>query len=193
MAWDPYCTPRAGARTVGFTRGDGDGGTSATLSTTVTVAAAASMTWTNGGGDGSWNNAANWNPAVVPGEGDDVIIPDGLGAATYDTGTTNLNSLSVDGSLTIAAGTLNVAASSTFGATSSLTLSGGIFGGAGDVTLNGSLTWSPGTLTGAKTITLNGSATVTGCTLDVTHCTISTYAELPPSSAALGARRTPTT
>ena len=102
------------------------------------------MTWTNGGGDGLWENAANWNPAVVPDDGDDVTIPDGLGAATYSTGTTDLNSLSVDGPLTISGGTLNVAASSTFSATSALTLSGGTFGGAGAVTLDGGFTWSSG-------------------------------------------------
>jgi hypothetical protein len=40
--------------------------------------AACTETWTGGGGDGLWTTAANWSPAVIPGNGNtpDVCLPD---------------------------------------------------------------------------------------------------------------------
>ena len=42
--------------------------------------ASAAITWIGPGGkpnsDGNWNNAANWDPAQVPGPGDTAIVPD---------------------------------------------------------------------------------------------------------------------
>ncbi len=43
---------------------------------TTANANAETLTWTNGGGSGSWHDGTNWNPAQMPADGDDVIIPD---------------------------------------------------------------------------------------------------------------------
>jgi chloramphenicol 3-O-phosphotransferase len=54
----------------------------------------ANIAWINSNG-GSWQNASNWNPAVVPGPADDVVIGvDGNYTVTLD-GTTSVLSLEV--------------------------------------------------------------------------------------------------
>lgn len=58
---------------------------------------AASVVWDGGGGDGSWQTAANWDNDVVPGAADDITIGSGA-AVVYTPG----GDLVVDGgSLTI--------------------------------------------------------------------------------------------
>jgi len=59
------------------------------------------ITWTNGGGDNSWTNSANWNPASVPGAFDDVIFD---GSSTDDcsvpSGSYEIQSLAINSGYT---------------------------------------------------------------------------------------------
>lgn len=51
-------------------------------------------------GSGNWNTAGSWSPSGVPANGDDVIIAAGHNV-TVDVNTNNLNSLTVNGTLTV--------------------------------------------------------------------------------------------
>ena len=80
-------------------------------------------TWVNGAA-GSWNTAADWSPASVPGAADDVVLGVGANVGIYassvQAGSVSLTdptaelsigvglSLSAPGGLTLAAGTLTV-------------------------------------------------------------------------------------
>jgi hypothetical protein len=144
-------------------------------------AGAATKTWDGGGGNTSWNTAANWNPDGVPGASDDVIIDvPGDISITYSGATTTILSLSsteslaissgsltvsgamsVSGSLSVASsGTLNLNGSSTAG---SLSQTGGTLGGSGTLTVSGALSWTGGTMSGTGTTVSasGGTATVT--------------------------------
>ena len=69
-----------------------------------TAGSASAITWSGLGGkpnsDGNWNDAANWDPAQVPGVGDTAIVPDvtsDAGKATPNTRTITVgNPISVD-------------------------------------------------------------------------------------------------
>ena len=125
------------------------------------------LTWTNGGGNGSWHNENNWDPTQIPEDGDDVIVPEGTDPVTYSSGTTNLNSLSCGGTLTISGGTLGLSSASIIGTTGTLNLSSGTLSSSGAVTVSGTLNWTAGTLTGGGSMTIGGTAAVGGwVTLD---------------------------
>ncbi len=107
------------------------------------------VTWT--GGTGDWNVGANWSTGVVPGSEDAVVI-DAAGA------TITVNEDVTIASLTIVAGTVNVAT------TRMLTITGGLTVNAGaTLTLNGSGNVSAGQtiLDGALNLSVNaGSRTL---------------------------------
>src|SRR5688572_4250126 len=83
----------------------------------VTSLSAATISWDGGGGNNSWQTAANWSGNVLPGANDDVII-DVAGdiAVVHSSGTTSVRSLNcqegfqlLGGSLTVTAGASTVA------------------------------------------------------------------------------------
>src|SRR5262245_18900465 len=65
----------------------------------------ATITWGNNLG-GNWNTATNWIGGVVPGIGDDAVIPDlpGTPTITYSSGTSEIHSLSSAETLAISGG-----------------------------------------------------------------------------------------
>ena len=88
--------------------GAGNYSVNTTASTTANIKQLASVTW-SGGATGNWSDAANWAGGALP-DGSNVaqvIIPSGKNVG-YDSGTTNLASLSSQGGLSVAAGTLNI-------------------------------------------------------------------------------------
>ncbi|MBL9120515.1 MAG: hypothetical protein JNL80_11445 [Phycisphaerae bacterium] len=121
-------------------------------------ATAAEKTWDGGGGNLSWNNAANWNPDGLPTAADDVII-NILGSTetiSIPSGTALCNTLSSSENITVS-GTLNVASPSTINGLITVT---GTLTGTGDLVLNGGLTLSTGVLSGASTVTIPAGATI---------------------------------
>src|SRR5207244_3529398 len=87
----------------------------------------ATIAWDGGpiGTGTDWNNAANWVGDVLPGSGDDAVIPDLSGTPTItSTGTVSIHSLISNESLAITGGTFTLAATSQINA--GLNLSGGV-------------------------------------------------------------------
>ena len=117
-----------------------------------------SNTWT-GTLSADWHTGGNWSSGSVPTDGMDIVIPFGTPSVIFNTGVTTLNSLASDGDLTITTGgTLNIAAASTVSPTGEITVSGGGFGGDGDLAVSGSFLWTGGSLTGAGNIHINDEA-----------------------------------
>lgn len=81
--------------------------------------------WDNGGGNGLWATAANWNPDGLPGAADDAANATGLGI-TLQSLTTTINSFATNGLLTIgSSGNLTINTTLTFNPGGSLQMSGG--------------------------------------------------------------------
>jgi len=112
-------------------------------------------------GNGNWETAANWNPAVVPGAGDNAYLDN---TGTY---TVTVNSLVSVASVHVGAAsgtqTLTVPSgqSLSFDAASSVTANGVLnftgfnLGGTGTLGVSGILNWFDGTLYGGGGITVN--------------------------------------
>jgi hypothetical protein len=103
----------------------------------------------------NWHTAENWVGDVLPGAGDDVEIGAAFAATTITSNAdVTINSIQSEAPLTLSNGDFSVAAASTLN--SHLNLSGAfaVLTGAGDLTLNGGLTWSAGTMRGAGTTIL---------------------------------------
>ena len=108
---------------------------------------------------GSWNTAANWSPAQIPGANDTVTIPSGdsvtgLGAAQ------SCASLSVSGNLTVDNG-LVVSGATTVnsGGTATIISTTGTKSFSGDVAVDASGTWNN---SGNAAVTFGGNLTVNG-------------------------------
>jgi len=126
-------------------------------------------------GTGNWGTAGNWNPPQVPGSGDDVLIAENGVNSTF-TVTVNVaatvNSLTLGGgsgtqTLSIASQTLTLNSASTVNANGILSHSGGTIGGAGALTVDGTLNWSAGSgsttlMTGTGVTTVNGPLNLSG-------------------------------
>ncbi|WP_299614764.1 cadherin-like domain-containing protein [Pelagibius sp.] len=151
------------------TASDPDGGVSAPAD--LSFAVATSFVWTNGSGNGDWNNPLNWASGSVPIDGADVVIPDQPGAAIFSSGSAVLQSLTLESeSLVITGGSFAVTGELTSEIGSTIAVSGGSFEVAGG-TLNGTFAWTGGTVTGdGATLTINGPANLGGVaplTLDI--------------------------
>jgi hypothetical protein len=117
---------------------------------------AAEITWDGGGGDLDWNNQLNWDTDVLPGQGDDVVIPDVSPdiTITHSSGTTSINSLISQEAISFAGGNLQIAAASLIN--SSFAFAGTGLTGAGDLTVSGLLTWTGGQMSGTGSTIANG-------------------------------------
>ena len=126
---------------------------------------ATDLTWV--GGSGNWNVAANWNPAQIPGSGDNAFITtNGIYTVTVPQNTpATVASLTIGGAsgtqtLAIDKTTLTLNGSSLINANGQLDFlaAGSTLTGAGSLTVNGTLNWANGTMsgTGATTIGSGG-------------------------------------
>jgi len=106
-------------------------------------------------GTGSWETAANWSPAIVPGIADNAII-DASGTYTVTinsnasvkslqvgTGTTGTQTLDI-----AAVNSLTIGNSSTVMSTGILALNGNGFAGSGPLDVFGTFDWNSGTISG---------------------------------------------
>lgn len=90
------------------------------------------QTWTGGAGTSDWDTAGNWNPATVPGAGNNVTIPN-VGSGIYPVVSSNrqianltLSNWSTGGTLTVNNGaTLTVTGNITFTPNGLLNINGG--------------------------------------------------------------------
>jgi hypothetical protein len=134
----------------------GPGGSSNTEQFSYTVAN--TVTWT-AAGNGSWNTGSNWSGGQVPGTGDDVVIPSGI-TVTFDSGTDTIHQLTVNGTLDVTGGTLDVNATGTL---DNLAVSGGTLGGTGALTVTGDFTaGGGGTIDTTTGLTLEGTTSISG-------------------------------
>ena len=121
-----------------------------------TAAQAATLLWNNAAG-GSWNTAANWSPAQVPGVADDAVI---TLPGTYTVGATgalSVNSLVLGGgtgaqTLQLTSQTLSLAAASSVAPTGQLNMTNATISGSGTLTNSGTLI-----IRGTVPSTLNGA------------------------------------
>lgn len=103
------------------------------------AASAATITW-DGGGDGvRWLDNLNWVGDVLPGSGDDVVIPSLPSAVVHDVGSTTVTSLSSDASLEVVASSLTATGAVVVAIGMTVTADGGAasFSGGGLATVNG--------------------------------------------------------
>lgn len=114
-------------------------------------------TWT-GNVSTSWHTSGNWSPSGIPAAGDDVTVPSSAPRMpSFFSGTTNLNSLTVDGTLTVSGGTLTVAVDSTV---ENLNLAGGTIGGTGAWTILNDMNWTQGSVMGSGDLVIPGGSTL---------------------------------
>ena len=121
---------------------------------------AVTVSW-NVDSDGFWDVPSNWSTGIVPQPGEDVVIdrPAANVTVTFRTGTVAVNSLTSAENFAITGGTLDLATSSTL---STLTMSAGTLGGAGNVAISGLFTWSGGSLSGGGSTDANGGIALSG-------------------------------
>jgi hypothetical protein len=153
---DTSITVTAPAHTVGNVNLTvvGPGGESNTEQFSFTTAN--TVTWI--GGNGSWGTASDWSGGQLPGASDDVIITSGV-TVTHDTGNDTIHQLTVNGTLDLTGGTLDVAATGTL---ASLSVTGGTLDGTGALTVTGNFTWGGGTLSSSSGLTVDGNSSLAG-------------------------------
>ncbi|MFN2373217.1 MAG: hypothetical protein ABR545_05350, partial [Cyclonatronaceae bacterium] len=120
---------------------------------------AADITWTGAGDGTSWSQAANWNPQVVPGEGDDVIITLPGTYTVVLNATVSVNSIMLGGesgtqTLRKSSGTLTLAAASRIGPNGVLEMLAGYITGDGVLTNEGTILADAPSWTGINNSTL---------------------------------------
>ncbi len=117
----------------------------------------ATVTWGNAAG-GDWNTGSNWVGGMVPGAGDDAVIPGDFPSSitiTYSSGTSEIQSLTSAETIKISGGSFQIDAALT---ASNITQSGGTLTGAGDLTVAGTYSWTGGTQDGGGATILQAGA-----------------------------------
>jgi alpha-L-arabinofuranosidase len=113
------------------------------------------VSWTGPSG-GSWNTAADWSSGAVPGTGSDVVIAKSGTVQVNLSGNASVNSITITGdTLNVSGGTLAVAANSSIGAASTLSLNNATLSLASGTTLTNS-----GTITVSANSHLNDSGAI---------------------------------
>jgi hypothetical protein len=124
-------------------------------------ATATDLVWI--GGTGNWNAAGNWNPAQVPGGGDNAwITNNGTYTVSVPQGTTaTVGSLTIGGisgaqTLSVDRATVTLNGPSAIGALGqiALTVAQSVLTGPGNLTVDGTLNWLNGTMSGTGTTTV---------------------------------------
>ncbi len=115
--------------------------------------------WTGQSG-GNWSTTSNWDTGILPGAQDDVLINPSV-TVTFNTGSSTINQLTTGAgtALTIAGGTMAIAANSSVGGL--LTISAGTLTANGFIVAGG-LNQSGGLLNGSGTLTVTGLSTLSG-------------------------------
>ena len=122
---------------------------------------AADLVWI--GGTGNWSAAGNWSPAQLPTAADNVFFTNsGTYTVTLPAGTTGTaGSVSVGGAsgtqtLAIDRATLTISGTSVINANGHLDflVAQSVLTGAGNLIVNGTLTWANGTMSGTGTTTI---------------------------------------
>ncbi len=113
------------------------------------------ITWINPAG-GDWSAPSNWDGGVIPGPTDDVLIDIAENILiTHSTSSSDsVRSIACSNALHLSNGSITIGNASTFDGP--LTISGGSFNGAGDLTINETFTWTNGNLFGSGRVTANG-------------------------------------
>jgi len=112
----------------------------------------ATVAWINAAG-GDWNTAANWQDDVgvnrLPGSSDDAVISYSGITVTHSSGVTDtIRSLTSQANIVLLGGSVVMDSASEIEGT--LTISGGILSGNGNVTVDGLFTWRWGRLIGPE-------------------------------------------
>jgi uncharacterized repeat protein (TIGR01451 family) len=132
--------------------------------TLVQPAGPCTINFTNGGGDGLWQNAANWDLNRLPDANDTACIG-GSFAVTLTGNAHEVSVLQVTSTavFTISGGSLAIdeISASTIGA-GGFTLTGGTFTGLGTLNIAGPFTWTGGTQSGAGTTNSTGGLVMSG-------------------------------
>jgi len=133
-----------------------------TITLAAAPASATNYTWTGGGGDDAWDNAANWNPAGVPGDGDNALIVSA--GVTYGSGTTLLGDLALGNgaTLTVRGGVFGFSGTGAVDSTSSLVLdsSSADLQVGGALNVQGGLEIRQGDLLGSGSVAIQSGGTL---------------------------------
>ena len=140
----------------------------------------AAKTWT-GSSSTSWTASGNWNPTGQPGSGDDVTVPGSATRSPTLSGSTTINSLTINGALSLTISGSSTVLTVTNGTT--LSSSGGITG-VGKITSNISVTAASGTTTNITAS--NGTLEVNGT---VSHGGAGTFGLVINSASAAATLR----
>jgi|GEM_PF-4836961 len=161
--------------------------------TTAEITRLASVTWTGGAGNSNWFDPANWAGGAVPDLANvaNVVLPAGANVsfagpavAPAIFGPVSIDSLGSAGSLSIAGGTLNVAAGGM--ALDSLAVTGGTLNNSGATTAT-SFTQSGGTFAGTGAMTFVDFAQTAGTTNAGGDFTVTnSYAQTNPGIINVG-------
>jgi hypothetical protein len=120
------------------------------------------VTWVNASG-GDWDTPGNWSTGALPTPADDVLISlPGITVTHNQSNADSINSLACSDILSVAAGSLRIAAASSI--TNALNLSGGTLTGPGGLIVFGLLTWTGGTMSGSGTTLASGGLSLSGTT-----------------------------
>ena len=134
----------------------------------------ATITWNGSGSDQKWNTATNWIGGIIPGNSDDVIVPAGSNVIVDATPSSAVNSLFVQGTLTINSSVSLSVTQSTATTAYVFQIGGGIVSNNGTITVTGMVGTNPGLsfvsgtatnglLTNTGTLTVNTSAGTGAC------------------------------
>jgi hypothetical protein len=161
--------------------------------TTAEITRLASVTWTGGAGNSNWFDPANWAGGAVPdlANVENVVLPAGVNVtfagpavAPAVFGPVSIDSLGSAGSLTVAGGSLNVAAGGM--SLDSLAVTGGTLNNAGATTAT-SFTQSGGTFAGTGAMSFVDFTQTAGTTNAGGDFTVSnSYAQTNPGVINVG-------
>ena len=161
--------------------------------TTAEITRLASVTWTGGAGNSNWFDPANWAGGAVPDLANvaNVVLPAGVNVtfagpavAPAVFGPVSIDSLGSAGSLTVAGGSLNVAAGGM--SLDSLAVTGGTLNNAGATTAT-SFTQSGGTFAGTGAMSFVDFTQTAGTTnAGVDFTVTNSYAQINPGVINVG-------
>ncbi len=125
----------------------------------VDAAPACDVTWDGPAAGGTWGTPANWDTDTLPGPADHACIP-ATASVLHSSGTTQVLTVQVDGTLRVTAGTLETTSTADDSEVAALELAGGTLLGAGDVLIGATMEWTGGSMSGAGTTSVLPGATL---------------------------------
>lgn len=116
-------------------------------------------TWTASAG-GAWETGTNWSAGHAPTSSDYVCIPTGTGTITISS-TDAAESVEAHRTVSMSGGSLTLGDPNQPSSFDSFSFIGGTISGAGNFTINTSMTWNGGTISGSGTMTVASGASFT--------------------------------